>query len=731
MKTKLLTLIFIGVLCLPFFGLGKTHLDTNPHTHTIPSVVFYFFPTSLSGFNYIHGSGPSAAQSFQINDVLALERSYTINASLGYEVSLDANNNFTSMLIIPNTIIDLGPVDVYIRLKSSMPVGIHSGTIHIFAPDPADTRQQFSNQVDEIINVEGEVSRKETIWNGSTWSNGIPNLETIVTLSGNYETSSNSDLLAWSLNIDAGKTLTVDNNTFVKVKTDVIVDGQIIVETQGAFVQVEDSGVFTLKPGGLSTVNKTTSQLVNWYDYTYWSSPVSNTTANQAFANSNRRYWFNAQNYLDVLMETDNGNTYVPGHDDVDDNGDDWTNLAGTDVLVPGVGYAATQKSAGFVSGNTYDHNFDGPLNTGTITTPIYYNGDNGDSDWNFIGNPYPSAIDVDAFFAENSSVIAGSIYFWSHASLPDATNNGNEVYNFNSDDYAIINSGSGEIAGGKPIIPNRYIPSGQGFFVQGLTNDDVVFNNSMRVADNTSNSQFFRTENQANKLWVSLSSDNGAFNQVLMAYVQGASNGNDGLSYDTPRNLSTDAAAIIYTFIENETEKIYAIQGKAESSLTLEEVIPLGFYTSIDEATLYTFTLAKYEGDFLHNNTVYLKDIYQNITHNLTNSDYVFTSSVGEFNDRFEIVFQENTLSIHSLELKNQLSIIELGNNEFTFKTSNMHPVKSLEIYDVQGRKVYVLDGFENSATYSLPALHKATYIAKATMDNEVVVTKKMLKRF
>ena len=138
MKTKLLTLIFIGVLCLPFFGLGKTHLDTNPHTHTIPSVVFYFFPTSLSGFNYIHGSGPSAAQSFQINDVLALERSYTINASLGYEVSLEANNNFTNMLIIPNTIIDLGPVDVYIRLKSSMPVGIHSGTIHIFAPDPAD-----------------------------------------------------------------------------------------------------------------------------------------------------------------------------------------------------------------------------------------------------------------------------------------------------------------------------------------------------------------------------------------------------------------------------------------------------------------------------------------------------------------------------------------------------------------------------------------------------------------
>ena len=725
MKTKLQILIFLGIIYLPLLGFGMKNVGNHA------SLTFDFFPINLYGFDYVYGSGPSATQSFQINDVLALERTYTINASAGYEVSLDANNNFTSVLMIPNTIIDLGPVDVYIRLKSSMPVGIHSGTIHIFAPDPNDTRLQQSNAVDETINVEGEVSRKETIWNGSIWSNGIPDIETIAILAGNYATSTDSDLSAWSLNIDAGQTLTVDNNTFVEVKTDVIVNGQITVETQGAFVQIEDSGVFTLNSGGFSTVNKTTSQLANWYDYTYWSSPVANTTVSQAFANSNRKYWYNAQNYLDILMETDNGNTYVPGHDDVDDNGDDWTSLAGTDVLVSGVGYAATQKSSGFVSGNTYDYNFDGPLNTGTITTPIYYNGDNGDSDWNFIGNPYPCAIDVDAFFAENSSVIAGSIYLWSHASLPDTTNNGNEVYNFNSDDYAIINSGSGEIAGGKPIIPNRYIPSGQGFFVQGLTNDDVVFKNSMRVADNTSNSQFFRTENQANKLWISLSSDNGAFNQVLMAYVQGASNGNDGLSYDTPRNLSTDAAAIIYTFIENETEKIYAIQGKAESSLTLEEVIPLGFYTSIDEATLYTFSLAQFEGDFLNNNTVYLKDNYQNITHNLTNSDYVFTSSVGEYNNRFEIVFQENTLSINSEELEYKLSIIELGNNEFTFKTSNGHSVKNIEIYDLQGRKVYVLNGFENSVTYSLPALNKATYIAKATMDNDVVVAKKMVKRF
>ncbi|PWI30532.1 hypothetical protein DI383_03520 [Flavobacteriaceae bacterium LYZ1037] len=728
MKTKLPNTLIVSALCFVLFGFS-TKEPVN-QTHEKNKLEFDSYPLNISGFEYVDGSGPSDVQSFQIIDLLALLRPYTITASAEFEVSLDPNTNFTNTLIIPNTIIDLGPVDVYIRLKGGLTVEEHSGTIHIFAPDPADLKQLFSLEIDENIDVDGRVLRNETVWDGTSWSHGTPYIETIVRLSDDFSTLTDGDLSAWSLNIDAGKTLTVNNNTFVKVKTDVSLDGQIIVETQGAFVQEEDSGTFTVNPGGSSTVKKTTSTLANWFDYTYWSSPVSGTTASQAFVNSNRKYWFNAQNYLDVLMETDNGNVYVPGHDDVDDNGDDWTNLNGADVLLPGVGYAATQSPSGFESGTAYNYNFDGPFNTGTIAAPIYYNGDNGDSDWNFIGNPYPCAIDIDAFFAVNSSVVAGSIYLWSHASLPDAENNGNEVYNFNSDDYAIINYFSGELAGGRTVIPNRSIPSGQGFFVQGFTNDDVVFNNSMRIADNTSNSQFFRTGNIANKLWLSLTSDNGVFNQVLVAYLDGATNGYDGLSYDTPRNLSSDSAAIIYTLIDNVDEKIFAIQGKAESSLNLEEVIPIGFFTSINEATLYTFTVAQFEGEFLNTNTIYLKDNYQNLTHNLTNSDYVFTSPVGKFEDRFELVFQASTLSVNTDTLENNITIIALGNNEFTFKSTNSKPVKTVGIYDIQGRKIYSLEGFEKSKTYNLPALSKTTYVAKLILEDETIVTKKMTNR-
>lgn len=44
----------------------------------------------------------------------------------------------------------------------------------------------------------------------------------------------------------------------------------------------------------------------------------------------------------------------VAGHDDIDDNGDDWQLLSGPDVLQPGRGYATTHNSGAFVAGNAF-----------------------------------------------------------------------------------------------------------------------------------------------------------------------------------------------------------------------------------------------------------------------------------------------------------------------------------------------------------------------------------------
>ncbi|WP_299112479.1 T9SS type A sorting domain-containing protein [uncultured Winogradskyella sp.] len=682
------------------------------------------FPSSLSNFEYEINLGPSTNQTFSINDGTFLNRSYTVTAPVGYEVSTSSSSGFSNLIVIPGSVIDLGAVTVFIRLSSSLSIGIYNGSLTITA-----------SGVNEIIELYGEVTRRQTTWDGSAWNNGTPDIESIAIINNNYSTTSHGNFSAWALDISSTYQLTINDNTYIEVENDVVIDGTLQVESTGSFVQNNNSGTFTINNGGSASVVKNTSLLKSWHDYTYWSSPVNGTNVNSAFSSShpNYRFWFNAQNYLDILRETENGNSYVSGHDDIDDNGDDWTLLNGSDNLTPGVGYAASHSPSGFVSGYSYQYTFSGPFNTGNITTPIYYNGDNGDNDWNFIGNPYPSAISVDTFFTENGSVVGDAIYLWSHANPPSSSNNGNEVLNYSTNDYAIINAGSGEIAGGSRVIPNRYIPSCQGFFIQGKTNGNVTFNNDMRMKDNTSNSQFFRqnTNTLANKLWLDLTSDNGVFNQILVAYVDGATDNNDGSAYDSPRFLSSDTAAIIYTTIGNEAETKYAIQGKHTSSLNTEEVIGIGFYTSITDATVYTFSIPKKQGDFMTSHPIFIKDNLLNITHNLIESDYSFSSSTGIFNNRFEIVFTTETLNINEEFFYDSIVIKEVSDTKIKFSSKVIaSKIKNIELYNIQGKSVYNIPVNNTESILNIYNLKIGTYIAKVELDNGTIINKKMVKR-
>ncbi len=588
----------------------------------------------------------------------------------------------------------------------------------------------------------GQCAGGAVTWNGTNWSNaGIgPDITTPVIIDGSYNTTSNSSFSACSLTINATTgSLNITDGYFVEVENNVINNGNITVETHGAFVQNNDASSFT--GSGTSLVRKSTSILNKWYDYTYWSSPVSGLTIGTSpLVDSDRRYWFNAANYLDILAEDGNTGVYNSGSDDIDDNGDDWQSANNTYPMDPGVGFAATHSQIGYIGAFPYDYDFSGPFNNGVITTTIAFNGANGDNDWNLIGNPYPCGLDFNAFYSENSSVIAGAAYLWSQRTALSSSTGGNQAQNFSQNDYAIITAGSGSINNsdnGDGNIPNDYIPSGQGFFIAGLANGTVTFNNSMRMADGTSNSQFFKNNNskknsnaQNNKLWINLTSDNGVFNQVLIAYVDGATNGNDGMAYDAPRNLSSGVASILYTLIDNETDKKYAIQGKNSTSITKEETIPLGFYTSLETVTLYKLSIAQLQGSFLNSNTVYLKDNLTGKVHNLKVCDYTFTSEVGEFNERFEIGFTAEALSTEDTILDTKsLKIVQLDNDHVQFSTSNSLSIKSVRIFDLLGRQLYNLKGNTSSETYKLSNLNNAIYIAKVELSNGAIITKKSIK--
>jgi len=653
----------------------------------------------------------TATEGFSGGNPLAYQWYYNAPGTAAWVEILSSNSNYTGQqsttLNILNTL-NLDLYQYYCQIRES-----------------GATCYKASNAV--RLNVE------KTTWNGSSWLPTTPDINTIAVIDGDYNTSTNGSFSACQLVVNPTYLLSIGNSTFVEVQNYASVSGEILVETHGAFVQRTNlSDGFILNTGGAASVNKSTAVVFNWYDYTYWSSPVSGATVGAAIdiAPANRRFYYNAANYLDVFAETGNNNAAVAGHDDIDDNGDDWQLAPAGMIMAPGQGFAATVFNSGFFPG-TRQVNFAGPYNTGTITTPIFWNGANGDNDWNLVGNPYPSAISFYDLYDDNASLIDGAAYLWSQASAPSDSNNGNQAQNFNTADYAIIARFSGNTAGGDGIMPNDYIPSGQSFFIKGLANGSLTFDNDMRMADTSSNNQFFRTSSSPNRLWVNLTSNSGVFNQILISYVDGATSGNDGMAYDAHRNLSTGVASILYTLVENSDTK-FAIQGKNPSSLTLEEVIPLGFYTSIVAPTTYTLSIADLEGDFMSSNTVYLKDYLLNLTHNLSTSDYIFSSAPGEFNNRFEIVFQDAALSIGDNEITpNELTIFELPNGQVKFTVGNLLQIKAVEIIDMIGRSIYQLKGSESSETYDLSNLSQAAYIAKVTLSNGQVVVKRAVKRY
>ncbi|MFL0353496.1 DNRLRE domain-containing protein [Xanthomarina sp. GH4-25] len=572
-------------------------------------------------------------------------------------------------------------------------------------------------------------------WDGTDWSNGTgPDITTPTVINGDYSAlEDGGSFSACSLTVNG--TLTIEDNFYVEIEHDALINGDLIIEDGGSLVQNVDTGIYKNSETGESKFIKSTDILENWYDYTYWSSPMSNLTiATSPLTISDRSFWYDANNYLDVLIEDANTNTFTPGSDDIDDNGDDWQWTTGSTPMIPGTGFAASHSSSGFTSGIAYDYEFVGEFNNGEITASIVYDPLNTGGHWNLLGNPYPSAIDFDAFITNNPGVVDGLVYLWSQATDPIETASGNELINFNNADYIMMNTGSGSV-NNSPNTLLEYIPSGQSFFIAGLSNANVTFNNSMRIKDGGSNGQFFKTSNskktentEANKIWLNLLTDAGGFNQILVAYVEGATNDFDGSSYDAPR-LTSNVPAIIYTQIAGIENEFFAIQGKDVNSINEDEIIPIGFSTSIESPTVYSLSIQHLIGDFLTSNTIYLKDNLLSTIHNISASDYSFTSDIGEFNNRFEILFNNNALSVETFqETSNELQIINLDNDRINFKAAQNLTINKIIIYDVLGRQIYRLNGENNSETYSLSKLSDAVYIAKVELSNNTIITKKFI---
>jgi len=361
--------------------------------------------------------------------------------------------------------------------------------------------------------------------------------------------------------------------------------------------------------------------------------------------------------------------------------------------------------------------------NNGTITLPV----SGGASQLNLLGNPYPSALDADAFLLDpaNAATLSGTIYLWTHNT--PITNN-----NYSGGDYATYNYLGGTV-GGEPTsiatnpglntsLPNGKIASGQGFFIKGLSSGVATFKNSMRIEGN--NNKFFRmssnvastTTPEKNRYWLDIFNTQGAFKQVLVGYVDDATLGLDRL-YD---GEMVDIGSVI-TFYTLASDTKLTIQGRP--TFTETDEVPLGFKSTL--AGSYTIHLSMFDGLFETQN-VYLEDTLLGVIHDLRQSDYTFATEIGTFDTRFVLRYTNQALGV---PVFSENTVVVYKNEGDLYVDSGTMQMNAVAIYDIMGRLITAQNGINAPKTKftSLPSTNQVLLV-QITSETGVKVTKKVV---
>ncbi|WP_430411439.1 lamin tail domain-containing protein [Kordia sp.] len=579
------------------------------------------------------------------------------------------------------------------------------------------TNSEVENAVVGTNPYLGEHEEGVTSWNGSAWSNGTPERSRIVSLAGNYNATTDGDLVVCSLTVDSGVTLTIPSGAYIDIENDLTVNttGIVNINHEGSLIMVEDAGSVTLNGTGIINVEKTTTPYEQ-YDYTYWSSPVASTTfaAGLSSWRLDRAYSYIAANYADL------------DNDEIDDDNNIWNQETSTNTMTPGVGYAVMGPTTG-VFPRTESVMFSGAVNNGVITTPISLSADatDTDDDWNFVGNPYPSAISADDFVALNTN-ITGTLYFWTHVNDVSVANPGPNTFNYSTDDYAMYNTvggigGSSSTSGSS--APTGFIASGQGFFLQAITAGTVTFNNSMR-SNTYSNNDFFRpndaeddTTVEKDRVWLQLTNNDGVFSELLIGFFDDATLQRDRL-YDGIRIKGVNYVS----FYSKDATAEYGIQGRP--TFTVNDIVPLGY----DSQILGDLTIGLGDVDGVLNTTnIYLKDLDLNIIHDLKISDYTFTTTDGVFQDRFQLQFvDESTLSVDEVLNEDAIAVYVNNNNELEIKQRTRLEINSVTIYSMIGAKIISI----NDMNQKISLNEQASGVYIVVIDTEKgTLTKKITR--
>ena len=492
--------------------------------------------------------------------------------------------------------------------------------------------------------------------------------------------------------IKPGSVLTINTGLYLEIADDLQLDGDLrmvgsaqLIQTHTGTSKVSGTGKFYIDQEG-------TTETV--YRYNYFTSPVS-TLGSSTFtvgdvlkdgtiptSATSTPLDITFQDYSGVY-NTLNGNnatspitiasywiySYINGL-----TGTSWIQEKETGSFDPGEAFIL--KGPGAVQNYT----FVGTPNDGEYSSAIIA----GHS--SLLGNPYPSAIDANAFIADNPSI--GTLFFWEHTG-----DSGSHTQSGYEGGYGTRNAGTGTAAttpvdgtaglgSGTYHAPARYIPVGQGFFLQaGLISGDITFKNDYRVYEPLGGSSIFFKGKKKPNAKVSQNEENLSILKLGFDYInddgqdlhrQVAVSFKDGNTFD--RDLGYDSQMFdldetdLYLNFNNKRE-IYVIAG-------VQAITP-GFELPITVKTDYDgISYLMIDESVNIDKPIYLKDNTNSTLHDLKTGSAQLNLSKGTYSDRFSIAFEQgavlsnddvNTSNLTVHYNKNETRINLIHNNDLS----------------------------------------------------------------
>jgi hypothetical protein len=569
--------------------------------------------------------------------------------------------------------------------------------------------------------------------------------------------------------------LSVRNNAFIYVNDEIVfVEDDINLEesTTAIYLRTEAQviqGTGTTGNSGEGLLSVYQDGNVGEYEYNYWCSPTGSfddTTVNNPFGITL------LNDIVDVTNSTAANVTHQTGY-----NGTSnplaiepywiWMYRAGTayadweyvgDATTIPAGYGFSMKgTAGTSANNTGDnqnYDFRGKPNTGKIEIPILTN------EFTLVGNPYPSAMDAHAYIwdANNRNTFDGVLHYWEqdpdvNSHLLESYDGGYTTYTISEDevtttiDPAVFKTynadGTEKATSGTPItgkIPERYIPIGQGFIIEGGANATINAENSHRVYEKESdgNSAFFKSTNSK--------TTTTEVSTIFTTMAEGIQRFRLNIDFN-----NTYTRQIIETFSPNATE---GFDRGLEISLHEDNMLSSDAYWQVDEDRFLAEALSYHEDlkipltievsnsmpinisiadvqNFDTNSSIYIHDIATNIYVDLNIQDFDINLDTGKYTERFEVTFKEDTtLDTEAFDIGN----LDATQNNTTDILTLLNPtnlnIKSILVYDVSGKEVLTQTPNTTQNTYTLSTKNLSTgvYIIKATTNTLKTFSKKII---